>query len=40
MGLEHVIEPESKEMPKEGWDMSKGHKSQVGGVPIGQSGTI
>lgn len=37
---EHLIEPETKEMLTERWDMSKGHKSQVGEVPIGQCGTI
>lgn len=36
MSLDHLTEPESKEMTTEGSDVSKGHKSQIGGVPIGQ----
>lgn len=36
MSLDHFIEPESEDMPKEWWDISKGLKSQIGGVPTGQ----
>lgn len=32
MSLDHLTEPESKDMPKESCDILKGHKSQIGGV--------